>query len=367
MKLFGTKRNAAHYAKKRGKGRKIFLILFTLMLVLGGGVYALMTAFIRPPVPPDFRQPPRQPPSTVISPVPPEQEEPVKADRAFTVLIAGQDNVGTIGLTDTLMLATVDSANRSINVVSIPRDTLVDVNWVGRKINSVFAMTGSVHRLVDEVERVVGFRPDFYVTVDLQAFTTLVDVLEGVWFDVPVRMRYDDPYDSPPLHIHLDPGYQLLTGNQAGQLVRFRQNNDGSGYGDFGRIQTQQAFLHAVAAELLQIRNVTRIGELAGIFIDHVDTDMPIGSLIWLATQLMDMDSDNINFLLMPVEEGIWLGGVSYVALLLEEWLEMVNAYLNPTPWPVTEENVRVFTRVNGTIQLVGEGLSFSGTEEEES
>lgn len=358
MKLFGTKRNAAHYQKKRSRGRKVLLVLLVLALLLTGGAYAVFTWFITPPPLPDIIfNPPR--PGPVAGP---GQEPPEVLERGevFTIMIAGQDNVGEIGLTDTLMLVLVDSETQTVNVVSFPRDTLIDMDW-GQKINAVFPLTGSVERLRDEVGRMIGFRPDFYITLNLQAFSQLVDTLGGVWFDVPMTMIYDDPYDIPPLHIFLTEGYQQLTGAQAIQLVRFRQDNFGFGPGDFGRMEIQQNFLRAIAAELLQARNITRINSLAQIFIDYVDTDMTLGNLIWLATQFTGMDSEDINFFTMPGEEATLPYSGSYVILDLDAWLEMVNSYLNPLPVPITEENVRVYTWVYGALQLVGGDMPLTG------
>ncbi|MCL2567999.1 MAG: LCP family protein [Oscillospiraceae bacterium] len=399
MKLFGNKRNAAHCEKKSWWGRKkreeasetfdahavseerevsvasaraadpvrkkrsggsrmrrVLAVLLVLVLVSAGGIYALWSNYVVPPTLPQWNPtirptPGHNPDDLVIGTL--GTEEPQRL-RPFTVLIAGQDNVGSIGLTDVLMLANVDVENGSIDVMSIPRDTVVDLPWEYRKINGVFAITGSIDRLVDEVERMVGFRPDFYIALNLRAFAELVDVIDGVHFNVPRRMVYDDPYDWPPLHIDLWPGYQTLNGNQAIQLVRWRQNNDGSGLGDMGRIANQQAFLGALAGELLQARNVTRIPTLARIFTDNVDTDIPLGTLVWLANQMYGLDTENIRFHTAPTEYNVYIFGGSHGVVDLEPWLEMINAYINPTPWDVELENIRVVARVNGVFQAVG-------------
>jgi len=313
-----------HNRRRRGIRRVIVATLITLLVLLGG-IYALMAFFIRPPI-----------------------------DReVFTVLIAGQDNVGTHGLTDTLMLASVDTENGTVDIVSIPRDTRVDVSWQGPKINSVFAMTGgNIYRLMEEVEKLVGFMPDFYVVLHLQAFVELVDVLGGVRLNVPFPMQYSAPYDSPPLHINLEPGLQTLTGEQAMHFVRYRTND-----GDLGRVQRQQTFLRAVAAESLQIRNVPRIPALIEIFSEHVDTNLPVSGMTYLARQMMGAGDERLNFHTMPTE---YFG--PDLAPILEPWLEIINKHLNPYPAPVTLENLRLYTRINGTIQLTGGGLSLSGS-----
>jgi len=309
--------------RSRRRLRRTIAATLIVLLLVSGGIYAFMAFFIRSPI-----------------------------DRGvFTVLIAGQDNVGTHGLTDTLMLARIDAENGAVDVVSIPRDTRVDVNWQGPKINSVFAMTGgSIYRLMEEVEKLVGFMPDFYVVLNLQAFVELVDVLGGVQLNVPTRMQYSDPYDSPPLHINLEPGRQTLTGEQAMHFVRYR-----AGDGDLGRVQRQQYFLRALAAEALRVRNVPRVPALAGVFADHVDTNLPLSGLTYLAQQMMGMGNENLNFHTMPTE---YFG--PDLAPVLDPWLEMINKHLNPHPTPVTPENLRLYTRINGTIQLTGGGLSLT-------
>jgi len=360
MKIFGTKRNADHIAKKGGKAKKVIITLLVLALLLGGGAYAFMTLFVRPPEPQDL-VPPRETPSinqTQADPVPPddfatESEQP----DILTLLIAGQDDVGEYGLSDTVMLVALDVTNGRVNVINIPRDLKVD--GPAPKINAVYAMTGgSMDRLMEAAEAITGFMPQNYVMLDMQAFADLVDVIDGVYFDVPRRMLYDDPYQD--LHINLEAGWQHLNGDQALQFVRWRQNNDGTGLidGDLGRIGHQQDFMRALAGELLQIGNVARIGDIARIFTEYVETDLYLGNIVWFAQQLMSMDSENITFLTIPNYEAVINGGY-YQVIQLEEWLEMLNAYLNPSAYEIREENLRVFAWTNGSVQLVGEGLAF--------
>jgi len=304
--------------------RAVVTVLIMLLMVLGG-FFVFITFFLQPPV-----------------------------DReAFTILIAGQDNVGTHGLTDTLMLVSVNSENGTVNIVSIPRDTRADVSWRGPKINSVFAMTGgSVYRLMEEVEKLVGFMPDFYAVLNLQAFIELVDAVGGVHLNVPARMQYSDTHARPPLHINLESGYQTLCGEQAMHFIRYR-----AATGDLGRIQRQQYFLRALAIESLQARNVVRLPAFMEIFEEHVDTNLPISAMAYLAQRMMRMDGENINTHSMPTEPF----GPDLVPLL-NPWLEIINDYLNPYSEAVTLENLRLYTRISGTIQLAGSGLSLSST-----
>jgi len=368
MKLFGTKRNAAHYERKGGKVRKVIIILFVLALLVTGGVYAFTTFFIRPPDVPEFIPPPRSTPGLQETPPPVEEEEPEPEEeepeyaQIFTLMVAGQDNVGAHGLSDTIMLVSMDVTNGRVSVINVPRDLKADEPWTGLKINAVYSWTGgSIDSLMESMEAMTGFGIHNYVIIDMQAFVRLVDAIDGVNFDVPRRMHYSDPYQN--LYIDLHPGYQLLDGAQALHLVRWRQNNAGTaGYvdGDLGRIRTQQDFMGALARELLQVHNVLRIPELIRIFSENVDTDLALGSILWYANELSNIDSENITFLTMPNLEAL-IGGVYYQVILLDEWLEMVNAHLNP--WlergvEIGEENLRTWAWKDGTVQLVGEGIT---------
>lgn len=99
------------------------------------------------------------------------------------------------------------------------------------------------------VSGVLGFEVDGYVLVDLDAFIQIVDLVGGVYFDVPQSMYYNDPTQN--LYINLAPGYQLLDGKQAMGLVRYRSYAQA----DIQRISVQQEFLQALAKQCLQIGN----------------------------------------------------------------------------------------------------------------
>lgn len=167
-----------------------------------------------------------------------------RKERFHTILLGGLDDEN--GGSDTNLLVAVDAKNGKIDVISLPRDTLLDVSWPVKKLNNAYHH-GGFTQTMEEVSRLLGIPVDHYVTVDLRAFVELVDAIEGVDFDIPVEMDYDDPEQD--LHIHFPAGPRHLTGKEALEVVRWRQNNDGTGYAtaDIGRIGTQQAFLMAAA------------------------------------------------------------------------------------------------------------------------
>ena len=113
-----------------------------------------------------------------------------------------------------MLLASYDVTNQKATVMSIPRDTMVNVSWDIKRINSVYNYYGGGDRgssiSTKEIAQLVGFEPDYQVVVEWDAVGQIVDAMGGVWFDVPRNMNYDDPYQD--LHIHQEKGYRLLTG-----------------------------------------------------------------------------------------------------------------------------------------------------------
>ena len=264
-----------------------------------------------------------------------------KSQDYYTVLILGRDTGGG-GNTGTMLLASYDVTNQKATVMSIPRDTMVNVSWDIKRINSVYNYYGGGDRgiqyLYKEIAQLVGFEPDYQVVVEWDAVGQIVDAMGGVWFDVPRNMNYDDPYQD--LHIHQEKGYRLLTGDDAMQVLRYRHDNDmryGYPDGDLGRIKTQQAFLTAMVDQLLQIKNVTKINQFIQVFQNNVETDLSFQNILWFAQQaiLGGLSMENVEFVTMPNRTAscwsrTYHNYQSYVVPSADELLELVNTKLSP-------------------------------------
>ena len=253
----------------------------------------------------------------------------------YTILLSGEDDGN--GGSDTNILIGFDGQNGAIYGASIPRDTKAIINGKKHKINFAYNSGGS-ELLADTVSEQLGIPVDFTVSVDLKGFEALVDAIGGVDFEVPIDMDYDDPYQD--LHIHFSKGMQHLNGQEAMEVVRFRHNNDGTGYGseDIGRMQTQQKFLKAVAKKMLSFENlISNPRKYAEIFGQYVDTDLSVTDLAWFGMQVLGMGVDKIDFSTLPNE---WK--YPYIYLDPDETLALVNTYLNPYVEDRTAEDLNL-------------------------
>ena len=261
----------------------------------------------------------------------------------YTFLLVGTD-MGD-GNTDTIMVAAYDTKGQQVNIMSIPRDTMINESWDLKKINSVYSRTGSsVSSLANRIQKLVGFKPDFYVKVDLSMFVKLVDLVGGVEFDVPQDMDYDDPTPGQDLHIHLKKGVQVLDGEHAMELVRFRRYSEG----DIKRVEVQQAFMKALIKECLSIQHWGKIKAYIDLAMENVQTDLDAGSVIWFAANVLGLngvpalDMENVYTCTIPGD--YWgeaysrstHGNQSYVTIYPKQVVELVNERFNPYEQRVT-------------------------------
>lgn len=274
-----------------------------------------------------------------------------KSQDYYTVLILGRDTGGG-GNTDTMLLASYDVTNQKATVMSIPRDTMVNVSWDVKKINSVYNMNGGgekgIKALYKEISQLVGFEPDYQVIVEWEAVGKIVDAIGGVDFDVPYPMDYHDPAQN--LVIEQAPGLRHLDGDDAMQVIRWRKNDHDSPYGynkggvgDAGRMELQQNFLKAVIKEMMQPKNVLNIGKIAKVFEESVETDLSFQNILWFGKQAFSggLSMDNVTFLTMPYKGVAAYSRVyskqlgkdfylDYVVPIAGKLLDIVNNQLSP-------------------------------------
>ena len=227
--------------------------------------------------------------------------------------------VGTSeNMTDTIMIASYDPKTQKASLLSIPRDTFVGNNKkkavASEKINSLYHGK-DVKKLLDAVNKITGLDIENYLIVDTEALVKMVDELGGVYFNVPMNMNYDD--ETQDLHIHLEEGYQHLNGDKAEQLLRFRKNNNGTGYSreygadDYGRMRTQREFITEFVKQSLKAKNVFKISQIVDIMNQYVNTNIDFSLIKDYIPYVVSFDTSTIEATALPgVSEkhnGVWI------------------------------------------------------------
>jgi len=224
-----------------------------------------------------------------------------------TYLIAGTDT--TSNNTDVLMLASLDTSSGEVKILQIPRDTYVSRDVTGystvKRVNGIYAAEyakassaglsqsnckkRAMEALCSVLEKAFCTRIDEYVVMNTYACRNIVDLVGGVWFDVPYDMFYEDPYQN--LYIDLKQGYQLLDGEAAEQLIRFREPVKA----DIGRISMRAEFIKAMAKQVKSNLDVSAIAGIVTTVLPRLTTSMSLGDAIECAKAAFSVSLDNIE------------------------------------------------------------------------
>jgi anionic cell wall polymer biosynthesis LytR-Cps2A-Psr (LCP) family protein len=127
---------------------------------------------------------------------------------------------------------------------------------------------------------------------------------------------------------------------------------------DTERLQTQQDFLKALAAQMLTINNLPKVKEWSRIFSEEVETNLKLSNIVWLGQQLMQINSEDINFSRIPADDFLAIRKVSYVNIYEDEWLTLINSSLNPFFQEITKENLDLLI----WDKVSGQGVTSAGT-----
>ena len=362
MKLFGSCHDAEHVSpsgRRRLTGvQKGVLLLALAVCILAATVFGIYKSIVRPVERPAPTQQTHivTPTESVKKPTVIEvhkqindatgEEQQIEVEvpasyrpGVYNVLICGTDGDGL--RTDTIMIAHLDVNTHETALLSIPRDAVVPRSDGGiMKINSVYngGKEAGMERLETRLSAMLGFEMDGYVLVDLEAFQKTVDLIGGVWFDVPQDMYYVD--NSQDLTIDLKQGYQLLDGEKAMHLVRFRK---GYASQDIQRTKVQQDFLKALAGQCMKISNLAKIQEFAEIISEYVITDLTVGNMLYYMQELLKCDLDAMQSY-TAAGEGMMINGVSYYPLYANRLLSILNESFNPYDTEITQAQISLIT-----------------------
>lgn len=201
----------------------------------------------------------------------------LKEQGRFNILVLGEDDVEGSRRSDTVLFIAVDVDDKNMRILSLPRDTRVEIPGHGvQKLNHAFAY-GGVDLLKATIESYLQQPILYYVAIDYDSFPAVIDTLGGVEIDVSKKMRYVDR--AGKLDINIQPGLQVLDGKTALHFVRFRKDT----FGDIGRVQRQQQFIKAVIKKIYDPRVIVKIPELTAQTMKLFKTDMTPGLALQLA------------------------------------------------------------------------------------
>ena len=186
---------------------------------------------------------------------------------------------------DSIILARIDPVNKKVTLISIARDTYVNIEGVGpSKINAAHAY-GGPELAVKTVSAYAGVPIAHYAEIDFDGFEAAVDALGGVEVDVPIDINDERAGGS------LSAGVQTLNGEQALILCRSRHSYDDVGDGDVYRAANQRMVLGAVAKKLLESDPATILNTVTAMSA-YITTDMSVSDIAGLAIAMKGMDAD---------------------------------------------------------------------------
>jgi len=208
---------------------------------------------------------------------------------------------------DVMMVATLDLVNKSVSILSVPRDTRIDYKRRGLgKINDAHAR-GGIPFTRETVERFLETPVNHHVVIKQEAIEAVVDALGGLKLNVEHDMDYDDNWGQ--LHIHLKAGERVLNGKEVVGFMRFRHDAEG----DFGRIRRQQQVIQALSEQVKNPMVLAKAGGLIDAIRKYVQTDLTPDQQLALTHLFHKVEMGNVQTASLPVAETTTIDGISYV------------------------------------------------------
>lgn len=253
--------------------------------------------------------------SGVLATIAGHDENTLKNLDNLELLVIGESGDNTYKLADTIMIASFCPKTKKASLISIPRDTYVGSKSMktastsylaSYKINSIYRNGTKINEMLNSINYITGLELKNYIIIDTKALVKIVDAIDGVTFNVPIDMNYDDPTQN--LHINLKAGEQLIDGNKAEQLLRFRHNNDGTTYPaeygveDIGRMKTQREFISTTLNQLIKPENIFNVNKIINVVFENVKTNLDFNTIKDYLPYVVGFDINNLNTSMLPGE-----------------------------------------------------------------
>ncbi len=249
--------------------------------------------------------------------------KPIK-DKTNILLIGGDVNQRSA---DTIMLFSFDNVDKSISMLTIPRHTKIgNDNDIRNLIGNMFALDNE-EAVLDAIQNNLKIPVDYYVKLSTEGLRNIIDILGGVEYKVPFKMEYEDSYQN--LHISLEKGLQMLDGNKAEQLLRFRKGKSESYLGDshLARDLTQQSFMRELIKQKVSNGGISDIIRIYGAILKNVETNFPASIISEYIDIWKDAEFNDVKTFEMPGE--ITSGeGMAYFLVDYERLNELTEQYL---------------------------------------
>jgi len=318
--------------KKHGKALKIILIVLAAIVVLCIGVGIAIAAYmgsLSDSMKLDSEQ------QTELNSVLSESS----VQEPFYILLLGSDarDADTVSRSDTMILVRVDANVGKATLVSIPRDTKVEIEGQGtQKINAAYAFGGPAGA-VKAVENLAGVDISHYAEVHFNELEAVVDQLGGIWVDIPVSNNQTGASNTG---VELNAGMQRLNGEQA---LAFARERYGYNEGDFQRAENQRILVQALADTILSLPPTELPGTIQSLA-GCVSTDYDLNELIELAQTFRSAEHYYFYSCMVPSTTQT-IDGVSYAITLEDEWknmMQMVDSGQDPSKTNVLTQNTQV-------------------------
>jgi len=233
---------------------------------------------------------------------------------------AGNPNTGR---SDALILVNINPDNFKVNILSIPRDTLVEIPGYGwQKINSAYFIGGP--ELAEEtVSKFLGVPVNNYMVINTRAVIKLIDLMGGVRIYVDKDMYYVDNWGG--LKINLKKGWQTLNGQQAHGFIRFRQEP----MGDLSRVQRQQGFMQTVLKQMATPTMLAKAPWVLAIAAENIRTNLSLKDMLYTLNFVRGMRKDDINMSVVPGSFAVGDLNASIWAPDADALHEIVNKYFS--------------------------------------
>ncbi len=237
---------------------------------------------------------------------------------------------------DTMMVLSLSRQAEFLNVVSIPRDTVVYIGdgYGYDKINTAYTY-GGAEQAIATVSDFLDIPIHRFITVRAYSAVAIVDALGGLPIDVEKDMDYDDNWGN--LHIHLKKGPQVLNGEDAVGYARFRMDEEG----DRGRIRRQQQVVRALGRKLKEPALLSRLPELARIAKENLDTDLKVLEMIDLANLYSSFDFSKMRSGTIVGDDAMDPNGISFIEPYAPENERTVRRLLKSLDW-LSKDDLRI-------------------------